>query len=165
MKKIILTLLACIAGAGFLCYTNTETVQDKRCTKENVYQALKREGVQFVDIAFAQIMLESGELKSRITRTNNNFLGMKMPAKRETTAIAEINGYAFYPGWEACIKDYVLFQRYVIKGKHMTRGQYLAFIGKRYSECSTYKKRVLRVIKENREFMRTQDSVYYCSTL
>jgi len=165
MKKVLLLILITIASGAFLCFYNTDNEKSKQCTKENVYLELKRSGVAYVDVVFAQILLESAELKSHITRSNNNFLGMKMPTKRPTTAAGQLNGYALYPGWEACIQDYLLYQKSILEKKPLTRSQYMAFIGKRYSECGTYKKRILRVIKENREFMRSQDSVYYCSTL
>jgi len=165
MKKILLLILITIASGAFMCFSNIDTEKSKQCTKENVYQTIKRSGIEFADVVFAQIMLESGELKSRLTKSNNNFLGMKMPEKRETTAIKELHGYALYEGWEECIQDYLLYQNYVFRNKKMTRNQYLTFIGKRYSECGTYKNRILRVIKENREFIKMQDSLYYCSTL
>ena len=89
---------------------------------------------------------------------------MRMPRKRETTAVGELHGYAQYFGWEDCIQDYALYQNYAFKKKKMTRSQYLAYIGKNYSECGTYKKRVLRVLKEHKEFIKTQDSLYNIST-
>jgi len=165
MKKITLILLVIIMSGIFLCFSNTENEKTKQFTKENVYQSIKRTGIEFADIVFAQIILESGELKSKLTKTNNNFLGMKMPEKRETIAVGEFHGYAQYAGWEDCIQDYLLYQNYIFRKKKMTRSQYLAFIGKKYSECGAYKNRILRVIKENRTFIKTQDSLYACSTL
>lgn len=165
MKKIILLLSIIITSGAFLCFSSTNSDKTKQCTKENVYQSIKRSGIEFSDIVFAQIILESGELKSKLTKSNNNFLGMKMPEKRETTAIGKFHGYAQYTGWEACIQDYLLFQNYAFRKKKMTRNQYLSFIGKRYSECETYKLRILRVIKANNKFMKIQDSVYLCSAL
>jgi uncharacterized FlgJ-related protein len=165
MKKIILLIILTIISGAFMCFSNTKAEESKQCTKENVYQSIKKSGIEFTDIVFAQIILESGELKSKLTRCNNNFLGMKMPEKRETTAIGKSHGYALYAGWEDCVQDYLLYQNYTFRKKKMTRNQYLSFIGKSYSECGTYKNRILRVIKENREFIKMQDSLYYCYTL
>ena len=165
MKKLLLLILLTIFCGAFMCFSNTDNEKQKQCTKENVYQTIKRSGIEFADVVFAQIMLESNGLKSRLTKSNNNFLGMKMPEKRETTAIKKWHGYALYEGWEDCIQDYLLYQNYAFRNKKMTRNQYISFIGRKYSECGTYKNRILRVIKENRGFMKTQDSVYACSTL
>ena len=165
MKKILFLILLTIVSGAFICFSNTKIEESLKCTKENVYQSIKKSGVEFTDIVFAQIILESGGLKIKLTRSNNNFLGMKMPEKRETAAVGEFHGYALYANWEACIQDYFLYQNYTFRKKKMTRNQYLTFIGKSYSECGTYKNRILRVIKENREFMKMQDSLYYCSTL
>ena len=148
-----------------MCYVNDGPNNDKRFTKENVYQAIKKANIMYPDVVFAQIMLESGNLKSDLTKKNNNFLGMKMPSKRETTAVGELHGYAQYFDWEGCVNDYALYQNYVLRKKTMSRNQYIAFIGKKYSQCGAYKSRIMRVIKENRNFVKTQDSVYYCSTM
>jgi uncharacterized FlgJ-related protein len=165
MKKTLLLLTVLLASVLFICNSTLESVKNMQCTKENVYMEIKRSGIEHADVVFAQIMLESANLKSALTKTNNNFLGMKLPQKRQTTAIGEFKGYAKYIGWQDCVKDYLLYQNHVTKNKKMTRNQYLAFIGKKYSECGTYKKRILRVIKTNRDFIKTQDSLYYCSTL
>lgn len=165
MKKALILMAFAAVCSVFMCYTNEDSIKDKLCTKENVYMEIKRTGIQHADIVFAQIMLESANLKSKLTKTNNNFLGMKLPSKRPTTAVGEFHGYAKYFGWQDCVQDYLLYQNHVIGNKKMSRNQYLSYIGKKYSECGTYKKRILRVIKQNREFLRVQDSVFLCSTL
>jgi len=165
MKKALILMAFAAVCSVFMRYTNEDSIKDKLCTKENVYMAIKKSGILHPDVVFAQIMLESANLKSKLTKTNNNFLGMRFPNKRQTTAIGEFHGYAKYFGWEDCVQDYLLYQNYVLRNKKMNRNQYLAFIGKKYSECGTYKKRILRLIKDNSAFIRTQDSLYYCSTL
>ena len=164
MKKIILIMSMMIFGGLFMCYTNINPLSNKECTKENVYAALKELKVTYPDVVFAQIMLESGNLKSQLSRTHNNFLGMKMPKKRATTAITSKGGYAVYRDWYSCLEDYFLYQKSILDKKDMTKKQYISFIGKKYSQCSTYKQRVLRVIKENRNVIQSQDSLYVCST-
>ena len=165
MKKALILMAFASVCSVFMCYTNEDSIKDKLCTKENVYMEIKRAGIQHADVVFAQIMLESANLKSKLTKTTNNFLGMKLPSRRPTTAVGEFHGYAKYFGWQDCVQDYLLYQNYVLRNKKMNRNQYLSFIGKKYSECGTYKKRILRLIKDNSAFIRTQDSLYYCSTL
>lgn len=60
-----------------------------------------------------QAMLESGHLKSNITKTNNNIFGMDLPKLRNTLAIGcDSNGIAIYKNWEESIVDYAMWQQY-----------------------------------------------------
>ena len=160
MKKLLLILLVIVVGFSFFCGTEFEKpLRERECTKENVYLALKQLNIKFVDIAFAQIMLESGNLKSKLSITNNNIIGMRYPRKRETTSLGSKNGYAKYLTWFDCIIDYMLYQKNVINGKDITRPQYLALLNKKYSESTDYKNRLIRIIKENKFFIKQQDSL------
>jgi uncharacterized FlgJ-related protein len=165
MKKFLILFIFLSISSSFLCYTDIESLKNKQCTKENVYFEIKKSGILHPDVVFAQVLLESSNLKSKLTKTNNNFLGMKFPKKRATTAIANVKGYAKYFQWKDCINDYLLYQNYILRNKNMSRQQYLSFLGKQYSECNSYKKRLLGIIKSNKDFIRVQDSLYYCSTL
>jgi uncharacterized FlgJ-related protein len=165
MKKLLLLLVVLAVSGIFLCYTDTESIKDKQCTRENVYMEIKKAGIAHADVVFAQIMLESANLKSRLTKTNNNFLGMKFPERRQTTAVGQFHGYAKYLGWQDCVQDYLLYQKHMLKNRALTKKQYIAFIGKKYSECGSYRKRIMRVMKQNSEFVRTQDSLYSASTI
>jgi uncharacterized FlgJ-related protein len=160
LKHKILIIATLITSTFFICGTEINTLQDKECTKENVYLAIKQLGIQHADIVFAQIMLESANLKSRLTITNNNFLGMRQAKKRETTAIRSKNGYAEYINWYTCICDYLLYQQNILKNKEVTKSQYLAIISKKYSESRDYKTRLNRVMRENKLFVKQQDSLY-----
>jgi len=161
LKYKILIVATLITSTFFICGTEINTLKDKECTKENVYLAIKQLGIKHADIVFAQIMLESSNLKSKLTKTNNNFFGMKQANKRETTSIGSLHGYAMYDNWYSCVVDYLLYQQNILKNKTVTKTQYLAIISKKYSECSTYKQRIKRVIKENKIFLRQQDSLYH----
>src|SRR5688572_6949197 len=80
---------------------------------------------------YAQMMLESGNLASFLTRHANNMLGMRYPYRRSTTAIglylpeqdtiiygnsaslkkyAKQNNYAVYDKWQDAVKDYKYWQ-------------------------------------------------------
>jgi len=58
-----------------------------------------------------QIYLESGHLKSFLTKENNNLTGMKHPRIRETTSLGRKNGYAYYKNWIQCVKDLYLWRK------------------------------------------------------
>jgi len=159
-KSLVLVILIAFCGL-FLCFTDSNIEKSKELNKENLYQAIKEMNIIHPDIVFAQIMLESSNLKSKLTKTNNNFFGMKQANKRETTSIGSLHGYAMYDNWYSCVVDYLLYQQNILKNKTVTKTQYLAIISKKYSECSTYKQRIKRVIKENKIFLRQQDSLYH----
>ena len=96
--------------------------------------------------AFAQIMLESGNLSSFLLRQTNNMLGMRYPFRRSTTATgiylpssdtiiygssaslkkyASQNNYAVYACWQDAVKDYKLWQTEYF---HLAE-RYLKFLG------------------------------------
>ena len=66
----------------------------KPLSKENLWVEIKECNIKFPEIVFAQALLESGELKSTVTKLNNNLFGMKYPYKRNTTAVGVRKGYA-----------------------------------------------------------------------
>ena len=69
----------------------------------------------FVDkpaIAFAQVILETGNFTSAIYLENNNLFGMKLAKCRVTTAIGENRHSAVYRSWFDSLIDYKLWQEY-----------------------------------------------------
>lgn len=94
----------------------------------------------------AVIKEESGHMTSRLSKTNNNLMGMKMPTKRPTTAIGTNNGYAKYKSKEDAIDDLnIYFERY-IKPKGLSRVQAAYFLEKNYAKSSGYASRLLQLI-------------------
>ena len=80
-------------------------------------------GIQEPDIVKRQIMLETGNLTSRICRECNNLFGMKKPRKRKTMAIGRDNSMAVYSQWQDSILDYAIWQSYFYQG-----GDYFEFL-------------------------------------
>jgi len=158
-KSLVLVILIAFCGL-FLCFTDSNIEKSKELNKENLYQAIKEMNIIHPDIVFAQIMIESGNLSSALTKNNNNFLGMRFAHKRPTTALGSKKGYAIYNGWYSCIEDYLLYQNWILKDRTFTRNQYLAYIQKQYSQSSNYKKSIIRVLKENKDFIKVQDSIF-----
>ena len=65
----------------------------------------------------AQAAHETGNFTSSIFKINNNPFGMKLPEVRQTTAIGERNGHAYYKSIEDAVRDYKLyysFQKYPV---------------------------------------------------
>lgn len=67
---------------------------------------------EVVDYIYCQMILESDNFTSNITLENNNFIGMKLPHLRPTTAIDVNRGYAVYRDTKQCITDYSLWLCY-----------------------------------------------------
>ena len=135
-------------------------IKTSECTPENVYIAIKQLGIKHPDVVFAQFLLESNNLSSKLVTSNNNLMGMRLAKKRETTAIESKSGYASYASWYSCVADYLFYQINITKNKNLTKNQYINLIGRLYSQTSDYKSRIVRVLKENKSFIKTQDSLF-----
>jgi hypothetical protein len=120
-------------------------------SKTEVYQQIVSEGLIFPDIVFAQAILESGNFKSKVSRENNNFFGMRLAKVRETTAIGQKSGYAKYGSWKDGVRDYKLWQDRIIKNKpNITRDQYMSLLNRIYSESSIYMSQVKLIVRQNK---------------
>lgn len=126
----------------------TVTVTDLKLNKENLWQTIQESGIKYPDIAYAQALLESGDLKSRLVRTNKNLFGMRKPTVRKTTAVGINSKYAIYAHWTHSVHDYKLWQEYLFRKKTLSRAEYIAYIQRKYSETSDYMSRVRRVLKK-----------------
>ena len=125
---------------------------NKTLNHQNLYDILLEYDVKYPDVVFAQALLESGNFTSYLCQKQNNLFGMKMPYKRETTAIGKNkNGYAKYSSWHDSVQDYLLFQNYVMRKKEMTREEYLSYIGKYYAADKKYIIKIKSKIKEYKE--------------
>lgn len=62
----------------------------------------------------AQALHETGNLKSKLFKENNNLFGMKQPVKRFTLSRGEKNNYASFGNYEESIIDYNLYWLYQI---------------------------------------------------
>ncbi|HEX5001742.1 MAG TPA: glucosaminidase domain-containing protein [Bacteroidia bacterium] len=137
------------------CEVPLRTEQCLPLTKANLLEELKSQEIICVNEVFAQMMLESGNLRSGLLKRTNNMLGMRFPAKRPTAACgiylpakdtiilgsqqelkkyAAQNNYAVYNTWQDAVADYKLWQIHNFK---MT-DRYLEFLGKVYAEDTMY---------------------------
>jgi len=131
-------------------------------TVENLHRELEKNHILCHDQVFAQIMIESGNLKSYLTRRTNNLIGMRFPYKRNTSAIGiylpytnsiiignqkelkkykSKNNYAVYSNWQECIKDYKFWQEKNFKLSE----SYLLFLGTYYAEDSLYVEKIKKI--------------------
>ena len=154
------TLLLLALPLGLMSTTKTASlpIVKKELNKENLYREIVEQEIEYPDIVFAQAMLESGELKSKLAKMNKNLFGMRVPAKRKTSAIGKRYGHAVYSNWIQSVKDYKLYQDYVFKRKgQLSYRSYLNHINKTYAEVGDYVKRLNRVIKEHKHLIRSYE--------
>lgn len=110
-------------------------------TDEILLDAMEWLEIQHPSIVISQARLESGNYKSNIAKKNNNIFGMRMPRVRETTALCESNGYAYYDNWIESLKDYGLWQKKYAYNK--TESEYFDILLKKYSEDSNYIQKIM----------------------
>ena len=103
-------------------------------------------GIEHPHIVFAQMRVESGNFKSNIATTNNNFFGMRQPRQRVTTSKGVNNGYAVYENWALSIVDYGLWQRRYASG--LTEDEYYALLKNKYAEDDNYVPKVKGIAEE-----------------
>lgn len=92
--------------------------------------------IEHPHIVLAQMILESGNFKSPLSQSNNNFFGMGHPQQRVTTSLGKNNGYATYKNWALSVLDYGLWQRRYARG--LTEDEYYKMLGDKYAEDKDY---------------------------
>ncbi len=113
---------------------------------QNLEKLLIKTHMEHPKIVMAQIRLESGNLDSKLTRENNNFLGMKYPSQRPTTSIGEKNGFANFRTWQDCVYDYLIWQsRYA---KKLSEDEYYNHLSNVYAEDSSYIAKLKQIANE-----------------
>lgn len=139
--------------ASFILMSSFTFKSEDYLSKENLWKEIKTLDIKYPEFVFAQAILESGHFKSNLSKINNNLFGMKVPSRRETLAIGKSkSGYAIYKHWKDSVKDYLLFQNYILsKNNYDTKEKYIDFISRRYSETEGYVSKVNKVVKSNKE--------------
>lgn len=151
MKRVLILL------SGILCLGFT--TPSKPLTKQALWEEINQAGIQYPDLVFAQALLESGDLKSKIARLNRNVFGMKLPSIRTTTAIGQKRGHALFKHWTESVRDYKLYQDFVFKKKNITsRKAYIRYLNKVYSEVNDYSKRLTRVLSEHKNLIQEYEN-------
>ena len=143
MRKITIAILL-----TFSCLqVNNGLVKDERYhiifSEQKMISYAKRIGIKYIDVMVAQSRLETGNYTSKVFREGRNLFGMKLPERRETTAVGEHRNHAKYTSWVSSVDDYKIWQSNVL-AKVQSKKQYLAYIGKNYAEDPKY----LKLIKK-----------------
>ena len=152
MKKIMLVMVFLLFGLGTSHQIRSQVLQEEPpITKENLYEQIKKLGIKFPDVVFAQAVLETGHFTSKLFQQGNNLFGMKVPSKRETLSIGKRKGgYAIFDSWESSVNDYLLWQDYVLRNKNIkTKKQYLALLDRIYAKNENYVVHLHRVMAKH----------------
>lgn len=115
-------------------------VGKQEISAERVLTLLDTLNVEHPHIVFAQMRLESGNFKSNIAKTNNNFFGMRHPRVRVTMSRGSLNGFASYDSWSYSVLDYAIWQRMYASG--LTEEEYLEMLSEKYAEDKDYVRKV-----------------------
>lgn len=102
-------------------------IELNRC---NLLAELKKQGVHYPHIVFAQSMIETGNLSSFICKERNNLFGMHNPTVRKSKTIAKKGEkYAKFDTWQDAVKDLKLWQAmHELNGQEFTDAEYIAFL-------------------------------------
>lgn len=84
--------------------------KNQSLTKENIIKLAIQLEIEQIDVFFHQVIIESGNLTSKVCKFNNNIKGMRLAKQRFTYAIGSKNGYAIYDSWIYSIADYKIWQ-------------------------------------------------------
>jgi uncharacterized FlgJ-related protein len=127
----------------------TKVVEGKKAVVHNhssfspevFYDYVKKCGIKFPHIAFAQAILESGNFTSNRFRKTNNAFGMKVARSRPTTCSREHTGHAYYDDWRLSVQDYALYQAAYMR-KARTEDEYYDRLDGSYAGDPTYVEKV-----------------------
>ena len=113
-----------------------EFAKDSLTLQDSVYSYIFELRLDHPEVVFAQVMLESNKLSSKLFRENHNLFGMKIAGNRPTTAIGVKNGYAYYKTWRESVIDYALYQ--AAYRRNLSKEEYYIKLGENYAEDSEY---------------------------
>ena len=118
--------------------------------KNNVINYLKHTPIEYKDVVYAQILIETNSFKSRICKKKHNLFGMHYMYNRRTTALYKTKSYVKYSNWQSSIDDYYLYQANLFSKHEFTRKQYLLYLNHHFAQNKNYSQILVRVIKNKR---------------
>lgn len=121
-------------------------IDDLPFTEDNLMIVIKKMGIRFPEIVFAQAVLESGNFTSKSFLKYNNLFGMKIAKSRLTVATGEMYGHARYDHWTYSVMDYALFQSSFAR-KIRTSDGYLTYLRCNYASDSGYVDKIIKIMK------------------
>lgn len=121
--------------------------ENNKFSKDKLKEYILDLNIKFPHIVYAQAILESGDFKSNIFKTNNNLFGMKVAKQRPTTNKGEQDNHAIYDNWRESVQDYAMFSAAYLNDIK-TEEEYFAYLKANYAEDTTYITKVKTLIKK-----------------
>jgi len=141
MKHLLLALMLFVSASAKSAITEDENT---------LYQSILCMDFDQPDIIWAQAVLETGHLKSKLCINYNNLFGMKYPRKRQTLSYLRTKkGYAAYESRDSSIADYLLWQKHMIKRK-LSVNDYLRYLDRVYCDVPGYSKQLRKLLRKNK---------------
>lgn len=150
MKKgyaVVLVFIAIFIGSIFLKSPKSADIFTNKDFVDELMEYIFEMRIENAYIVYSQAVLESGNFSSDIFKENHNLFGMKMPERRATTAIGVNRGHAVYKNWRESVIDYALMQAAYYRG--LSEKEYLDKICSVYAEDSMYRKRIVKMMKND----------------
>lgn len=116
-------------------------------SEEALIVYMKELNIKFPHIVLAQSLVETGNYKSGIFKTNNNLFGMKFANIRPSSCKGEQSGHAYYTNWKNSVIDYALWQSRVLN-VIQTEEQYYQYLSEHYAEDKSYVDLVKKIIND-----------------
>lgn len=113
-------------------------------TKENVWKFINEIEIRQPGPVYQQVMLETGDLKSKICLENHNLIGLRFQSKNYKQYCIEDfkpRGHLAFASWKLSLLHYKAFQN-----KYYHGGDYYDFLSRRgYAEAPDYVKQLKKI--------------------
>ena len=119
-------------------------------TNDKLKEYLVKLNVKYPHIAYAQSVLETGNFKSHVFKSNQNLFGMKEARRRATTNAGTENGHAMYGHWRESVIDYALFQCAFLL-KLNSEDAYYQYLSENYAEAPDYVSKVKKLAEKYKQ--------------
>lgn len=144
MRKVIMFLFICTFGLFTTSSTvkiptkdyTTVPITELELNKENFFLVCEIYDVQFPEIVYAQARLESGNFKSKLFETKNNFLGLYN---------SKIKDFYEFEHWTECILGYKELLQFKYTGDEQIETYYQFLIDLPYAMDPQYITKVKRI--------------------
>ena len=146
MKKIVVSVLICIIGLVVSSSTTITQLNPNyvvvpidrlELNKENFFLVCQIYDIKFPEIVYAQARLESGNFKSKLFQTKNNFLGLYN---------SKIKDFYEFDHWTDCLLGYKDLLQFKYEGDENVQNYYYKFLKELpYAEDPNYISKVKRI--------------------
>ena len=129
-------------------YVHTEIVINREHNQSKLFERIDELPFKYPEIIKAQMVLETGNFKSIVYKTNNNVFGMRLAKQRITLATGDNLKHAVYKNVEESIIDRLIYEAKYMN--NLSKEEYYSFLDRLYAEGDNYSKTLKQIIKKNK---------------